>query len=84
MPDGNRTIEVLMRRERRPDGLALLCLFVAMALFTGRDLSMDDMDVGPIERIPAFSPPSTVMLVICVWQSAGFAIARIELLRDGQ
>jgi hypothetical protein len=36
----------------------------------------------PGRRAASFILLSTVMLVICVWQAAGLAIARIELLCD--
>lgn len=50
--------------------MALVWLFVVMTVFTVIYLLMDYMEVGPIERIPAYVLLSTVMLVICVWQAA--------------
>jgi hypothetical protein len=82
MPRDDRVMETPRIHKRWADGIAMLWLFVVMALFIGTYLLMDQMDVGPIKRIPAFILLSTVMLVICICQAAGLAIARIELSRD--
>lgn len=81
MPRDGRGTETLWIHERWADGMALIWMIVVNSVFAGAYFLMIQIDAEPIERIPAFILLSAVVLVICVWQVVGFAIARIELLR---
>lgn len=80
----DRDRSILNRHKRWADGLTAIWMFIAIALFVAVHFLLVQTGAAEGERTQAFILLATLILVGCVWQAAGLAIARIEIGRGPQ
>jgi hypothetical protein len=75
---------MVRRHGRWADGDRLVRLFLTIVASGAVWLLSEEGRFDAVERIPAFTLLSTVMLGICIRQGAGMIAVRIELSREAE
>ena len=79
-----RTPQAMHRHGRWADGDMLVRFFLTIVVSGAVWFLSGEGRFDAVERIPAFTLLSTVMLGICIRQAAGMLAARIEIPREAE
>jgi hypothetical protein len=76
-------IRIIKLHKRWADGLTLLWQILALLLFGGIYIGLEQFGVGAAERSAAFILLGVMVLVEAIWQSTGLGVARVHMLLSG-
>ncbi len=81
MDENDRIRDSLRVHKRWADGLGLIWVIITIGVFTGAHILLEQTAAEPLDRMSVYILLSTVVIVICVWQAVGLALARLERSR---
>jgi uncharacterized membrane protein YjfL (UPF0719 family) len=70
---------VIVKHKRWADFWSSIAIVVTIALFIVIGLVMDEAGASLEDRLGAGVLLGTIIIVTCVWQAAGLAVARLEI-----
>jgi predicted Na+-dependent transporter len=73
-----RSIEVLNTHKRWADAYSLISIVLVVGLVSATALHADAANTDMATRVGMFVVIAAVVIVVCIWQAAGLAVARVH------
>jgi archaellum biogenesis protein FlaJ (TadC family) len=73
-----RSIEILKTHKRWADVYSLISIVLVVGLMSITALLADAANTDMATRVGMFVAIAAVVIVICIWQAAGLAVARVD------